>query len=101
MDLDPRETDLEYFSVTRRETRDAIYTAAQLNAPGISGLMGRAWRWAWSVLQDENFSPNKTLHRLRLPPVRTCPRPGVYTTSGYLQSSDVSTRGHSRGTGPC
>ena len=55
MDLGPQETDLEYFSVTRRETRDAIYTAAQLNAPGISGLMGRAWRWAWSVLQDEIF----------------------------------------------
>ena len=33
--------------------------------------------------------------------VRARPRPGVYTTSGYLRSSDVSTRGHSRGMGPC
>src|SRR5258708_874200 len=35
------------------------------------------------------------------PSVRACPRPGVYVMSGYLQSSDISTRGHSRGTGPC
>src|SRR5258707_12611047 len=33
--------------------------------------------------------------------VRAHPRPGVYVTSRYLRSSDVSTRGHSRGTGPC
>src|SRR5258707_13033431 len=33
--------------------------------------------------------------------VRAHPRPGVYVTSGYLQSSDISTRGHSRGMGPC
>src|SRR5258708_5939298 len=29
--------------------------------------------------------------------VRACPRPGAYVTSRYLRSSDVSTRGHSRG----
>src|SRR5258705_1459487 len=33
--------------------------------------------------------------------VRVCPRPGAYVTSRYLQSSDISTRGHSMGTGPC
>ncbi len=33
--------------------------------------------------------------------VRVCPRPGAYETSGCLQSSDVSMRGHSRGMGPC
>src|SRR5258706_585951 len=33
--------------------------------------------------------------------VRAHPRLGVYVTSGYLQSSDISTRGHSRGMGPC
>ena len=33
--------------------------------------------------------------------VRARPRPGAYTTSGYLRSSDVSTRGHSRGMDPC
>src|SRR5260221_3230832 len=35
------------------------------------------------------------------PHVRAHPRPGAYATSRYLQSSDISTRGHSRGTGPC
>ncbi len=33
--------------------------------------------------------------------VRVHPRLGAYAMSGYLQSSDISTRGHSRGTGPC
>src|SRR5258708_11001675 len=33
--------------------------------------------------------------------VRVHPRPGAYATSGYLRSSDISTRGHSRGMGPC
>jgi hypothetical protein len=53
--LDPRNNDIEYVSVTRREIRDAIFTAAQLNAPGISGLAGRAWRWALKTLGDEIF----------------------------------------------
>src|SRR5260221_99743 len=33
--------------------------------------------------------------------VRVHPRPGVYMMSGYLRSSDISMRGHSRGMGPC
>src|SRR5258708_23044371 len=33
--------------------------------------------------------------------VRACPRLGAYAMSRYLWSSDVSTRGHSRGMGPC
>src|SRR5258708_15888195 len=33
--------------------------------------------------------------------VRADPRLGAYATSGYLRSSNISTRGHSRGTGPC
>src|SRR5260221_1064733 len=33
--------------------------------------------------------------------VRAHPRPGAYTMSRYLQSSDISMRGHSRGMGPC
>src|SRR5258706_1357116 len=47
--------DIEYHSVTKREVKDAIFTATQLNAPGISGLTGRAWRWAWDILEDEIF----------------------------------------------
>src|SRR5260370_28220157 len=52
IDLEHNNEDIEYMSVTRREVRDTIYTAAQMNAPGISGLTGRAWRWAWSVIED-------------------------------------------------
>src|SRR5258708_1195311 len=33
--------------------------------------------------------------------VRACPRLGAYVTSRYLWSSNMSTRGHSRGMGPC
>ena len=54
-DLELHETDLEYHSITKCETRDAIYTAAQLNTLGISGLTGRAWRWAWNTLEEEIF----------------------------------------------
>jgi hypothetical protein len=43
---------MEYVSVTKNEVKNAIFTAAQLNAPGISGLTGRAWRWTWDVMDD-------------------------------------------------
>src|SRR5258708_15231504 len=33
--------------------------------------------------------------------VSACPRPGAYVMSRYLQSSNIFTRGHSRGMGPC
>jgi len=42
-------------SVTKREVRDAIFMAAQLNAPGMSGLTRRAWRWAWGPMEEEIF----------------------------------------------
>src|SRR5258708_23777112 len=48
--------DIEYHSVMKREVKDAIFTATQLNAPGISGLTGRAWRWAWDILEDAMFN---------------------------------------------
>jgi len=47
---------IEYVSVTKREVRDAIFTAAQLNVPGISGLTGRAWRWAWDIMEDAIYN---------------------------------------------
>ncbi len=55
INLEPKTDDLPYTSVTRNEVRDALFTAAQLNAPGISGLTGRAWQWAWAILEDEIF----------------------------------------------
>src|SRR5258708_8022421 len=55
VNLHPQNGDLEYMSVTKREVRDAIFMATQLNAPGISGLTGRAWRWAWGPLEEEIY----------------------------------------------
>jgi len=56
LDLRPHSDNIEYVSITKREVKDAIFTAAQLNAPGISGLMGRAWRWAWTILEDTIYN---------------------------------------------
>src|SRR5260370_605819 len=55
-DLNHKLDDIEYVSITKREVRDAIFTVAQLNVPGISGLTGRAWRWAWAELEDTMFN---------------------------------------------
>ena len=33
--------------------------------------------------------------------VRVRPRPGAYKMSGCLRSSNISARGHSKGTSPC
>ena len=55
-DMNHNPNDITYESVTKREVRDVIFTATQLNAPGISGLMGRAWRWAWNVIEDSIFN---------------------------------------------
>ncbi len=33
-----------------------IFTVAQLNAPRLSGLTGRAWRWAWEVLKEAMYN---------------------------------------------
>ncbi len=54
--LDENPEDIAYNSVTKREVKDAIFTAAQLNAPGISSLMGRAWRWAWDIIEDPLYN---------------------------------------------
>src|SRR5260221_6050312 len=56
IDLSPKPDDIGYMPVTKREVRDAIFSAAQLNALGISGLTGHAWRWGWNVLQEEIFN---------------------------------------------
>ncbi len=56
IDLNPKPNDIEYVPVTKREVRDAIFMATQLNAPGISGLTSQAWRWAWSILHEEIYN---------------------------------------------
>ena len=55
-DLNESPKDIAYHSVTKREVKDAIFTVAQLNAPRISGLTGRAWRWAWDIMEDAMFN---------------------------------------------
>ncbi len=55
---------------------------------------------AASTHQKMPTQPAQTTHKAPQP-VRAHPRPGAYATSGYLQSSDISTRGHSRGMSPC
>src|SRR5260221_632858 len=55
-DLNEDPEDLEYHSITKREVKDVVFTAVQLNAPGISGLTGRAWRWGWEILEDAMFN---------------------------------------------
>ena len=42
--------------MTKREVRDPIFTVAQMNVPGISGLTRCAWRWSWSILHEEIFN---------------------------------------------
>src|SRR5260221_6701714 len=58
-----------------------------------AGRCAPQWTWWGAGSGSSGFKLSST--------VRARPRLGVYTTSRYLQSSDVSTRGHSRGTGPC
>src|SRR5260370_35013588 len=56
LDLTHKAEDIGYESVTKRAVKDTLFTAAHLNAPGISGLTGRAWRWAWSMIEDVLFN---------------------------------------------
>jgi hypothetical protein len=60
INLTPCNEDMEYVSVTKREVCDTIFTATQLNAPGISGLTGQAWHWAWQTMENDIY------HLLRL-----------------------------------
>ena len=56
INLTPNEEDFKYTPVTKREIRDTIFTVAQLNAPSISSLTGRAWHWGWSILHEKIYN---------------------------------------------
>ena len=43
IDLEPRADDMEYHEVTKQEACDALFTAAPMNAPGITGMTGKAY----------------------------------------------------------
>ena len=55
MDLEPNPEDMEFHDVTKHEVHNALFTMAPAKAPGITGMMGRAYQWAWTLLEDEIF----------------------------------------------
>ncbi len=55
LDLEPREDDMTYQEVTRCKVCNALFSAAPMNAPSIMGMTGRAYCWAWSIMEEEIF----------------------------------------------
>src|SRR5258708_5065013 len=55
LDLEPREDDMAYHEVTKWEVHEALFTAAPMNAPRITGMTGRAYQWTWSIMEEEMF----------------------------------------------
>ena len=55
IDLEPRDKDMEYHEVTKWEVHNALFTAAPMNAPGITGMTGKVYHWAWSILEEEIY----------------------------------------------
>ena len=43
IDLEPRDDNMEYHEVTKWEACDALFTVAPMNAPGITGMTGKAY----------------------------------------------------------
>jgi hypothetical protein len=52
-DLDPHETDIEWETVTRNKICSAVFKQKSHNAPGISRLMGAAFKLTWTVAKEE------------------------------------------------
>src|SRR5258708_16251100 len=55
INLEPRADDMEYQEVTKQEAHDALFTAVPMNAPSITGMTGKAYQWAWSILEEELY----------------------------------------------
>ena len=55
IDLEPKSEDMVFYKVTKHEVHNALYTMAPAKAPGIMGMTGRAYQWAWSLLEDKIF----------------------------------------------
>ena len=43
IDLEPRADDMTYHEVTKQEVHDALFSAAQMNVPSITGMSGKAY----------------------------------------------------------
>ena len=55
LDLQPRVNDMVYQEVTKQEVHNALFMAALMNAPGLSGMMGKSYCWMWTILEEEMF----------------------------------------------
>lgn len=55
IDLDARPEDIPWKDITRNEVRTAVFKAAPDNAPGPSGITGRAIHSAWPIIHEEIF----------------------------------------------
>jgi Reverse transcriptase (RNA-dependent DNA polymerase) len=55
VDMDPHPGDMQHHKVKQGEVRDALFTAAPANAPGISSLTGKAYCLAWGTAKDEIY----------------------------------------------
>ena len=55
IDLEPRANDMEYHEVTKWEAHDTLFTVAPMNAPGITGMTGKVYQWAWLILKEELY----------------------------------------------
>ena len=55
IDLHPRDDNMGYQEETKWEVHNALFTAAPMNAPGITGMMGKAYHWMWTILEEEMY----------------------------------------------
>ena len=90
---------LDNHKITKYVVKFNCY-ASQVHSYGEGALQHHFYNRLPEWLKDKIARVGKpySLHDMH---VRAHPRPGAYTTSGYLWSSDISMRGHSRGTDPC
>ncbi len=82
-------------------TINAGFLVQMMMSPDLLNAVMTCWiMYIQLFMFKVNHTPG-TAHCIPDGLVRAHPRLGAYMMSGYLRSSDVSTRGHSRGTGPC
>ncbi len=55
IDLEPRTDNMTYQEVMKQEVCDALFTAAPMNAPGLTSMTGKAYQWTWLVLEEEMY----------------------------------------------
>ncbi len=72
IDLEPRTDDMTYQEVTKQEVHDALFTAAPMNAPGLTGMTGKAYQWTWSVLEEELYHLIRLCARMGYHPKEWC-----------------------------